>query len=60
LHPPNVDSPHTIVPELTIGTGMRLMPGSFFGDSDGDGDGDEEVDKLILGIRELGVKTDDC
>jgi hypothetical protein len=33
--------------------GMR-MPGSF-----GDGDNDEEVvDKLILGIRELGVKDD--
>ena len=31
---------------------MRI-PGSF-----GDSDGDEEVDKLILGIRELGVKED--
>jgi hypothetical protein len=30
------------------------MPGSF-GDSDGD---EEAVDKLILGIRELGVKDD--
>lgn len=29
------------------------IPG-FFGDSDGD-----EVDKLILGIRDLGVKDDD-
>lgn len=48
---PNVDSPRTIVPERT---GMR-MPGSF-----GDNDGDEEaVDKLILSIRELGVKDDD-
>jgi hypothetical protein len=36
------------VPE---GTGLR-MPGSF-GDSDGD-----EVDKLILGIGELGIKED--
>ncbi len=46
---PNVDSPRTVVPERT---GMR-MPGSF-----GNGDSDEEVDKLILGIRELGVKDD--
>jgi len=30
------------------------MPGSF-GDSDDD---EEELDKLILGIRELGVKDD--
>jgi hypothetical protein len=30
------------------------MPGSF-GDSDGD---EEVVDKLILGIRELGVNDD--
>jgi len=29
------------------------MPGSF-----GNGDSDEEVDKLILGIHELGVKDD--
>jgi hypothetical protein len=47
---PNVDSPHTIVPERTA---MR-MPGSF-----GDDDGDEEVvDKLILGIGKLCVKDD--
>jgi len=39
------DSPRTIVPERTG------MPGSF-------GDSDEEVDKLILGVRELGVKDD--
>jgi hypothetical protein len=44
-----VDSPRTVVPERTD---MR-MPGSF-----GNGDSDEEVDKLVLGIRELGVKDD--
>lgn len=43
----NVDSPRPVVP---VPTGMR-MPGSF-----GCGDGDDEVDRLILGIRELGVK----
>jgi hypothetical protein len=41
-----VDSPRTVVP---VRTGMR-MPGSF-----GCGD-DDEVDELIQGIRELGVK----
>ena len=43
----NVDSPRPVVP---VPTGMR-MPGSF-----GCGDGDDAVDRLILGIRELGVK----
>jgi hypothetical protein len=43
----NVDSPRPVVP---VPTAMR-MPGSF-----GCGDGDDEVDRLILGIRELGVK----
>jgi hypothetical protein len=42
----NVDSPHPVVP---VPTGMR-MPGSF--------GCDDEVDRLILGIRELGVKND--
>jgi hypothetical protein len=45
----NVDSPHPVVP---VPTGMR-MPGSFGCDDD-----DDEVDRLILGIRELGVKND--
>jgi hypothetical protein len=43
---PIVDSPRTVVP---VRTGMRI-PGSF-----GCGD-DDEVNELIQGIRELGVK----
>jgi hypothetical protein len=46
---PNVDSPRTVVPART---GMG-MPGSF---GCGDDDDDDEVDTLILGIRDLGVK----
>lgn len=45
----NVDSPHPVVP---VPMGMR-MPGSFGCDDD-----EDEVDRLILGIRELGVKND--
>jgi len=44
------DSPRTIVPLEQ--TGIR-MPGSFDFDDD-----EVEIDKLILGVRELGVKDD--